>query len=135
MNLFSFPDDARWNDAAGAVEFGVGFGEYRGIVRVRRQVFQNLLEQRPTPERCIEAYHLSRSEFERAAEAKLRARALSGDGNIDLTLRDLRHAGRSGSASPPEKPLHRGSGGDAGHLADDSPFPVRDRTDRQSRLA
>ena len=91
MNLFSFPDDARWNDAAGAVEFGVGFGEYRGIVRVRRPVFQKLLEQRPTPERCIEAYHLCRSEFERAAEAKLRGRALSGDGNIDLTLRDLRH--------------------------------------------
>ncbi len=64
------------------------------IVRVRRQVFQNLLEQRPTPERCIEAYHLCRSEFERAAEAKLRARALSGDGNIDLNLRDLRHEPR-----------------------------------------
>jgi Protein of unknown function (DUF1488) len=94
MNLFSFPDDVRWNDAAGAVEFGVGLGEYRGIVRVRRQVFQNLLEQRPTPERCIEAYHLCRNEFERAAEAKLRARALSGDGNIDLTLRDLRHEPR-----------------------------------------
>ena len=90
MNLFSFPDDARWNDAADAVEFGVGIGEYHGIVRVRRRVFQSLLEQRPTPERCIEAYHLSRSKFERAAEAKLRTRALSGDGNIDLTLRDLR---------------------------------------------
>jgi hypothetical protein len=130
MNLFSFPDDARWNAAAGALEFGVGFGEYRGIVRIRRQVFQNLLEQRPTPERCIEAYHLCRSEFERVAEAKLRARALSGDGNIDLTLRDLRHVGRSSAASPPEKPLHSGSGGDAGHLAHDSPFAVCDRTDR-----
>jgi Protein of unknown function (DUF1488) len=90
MNLFSFPDDARWNDLADAVEFGVAIGEYHGIVRVRRQVFQGLLEQRPTPERCVEAYHLCRSEFERAAEAKLRARALSGDGNIDLSLRDLR---------------------------------------------
>lgn len=75
---------------AGAVEFGVEIGEYRGVVRVRRRVFQSLLEQRPTPERCIEAYHLSRSEFERAAEAKLRARALDADGNIELTLRDLR---------------------------------------------
>jgi Protein of unknown function (DUF1488) len=90
MNLFSFPDDARWNDAANAVEFGVEIGEYRGVVRVRRQVFQGLLEQRPTPERCVEAYHLCRSQFERATEAKLRARALSADGNIELTLRDFR---------------------------------------------
>ncbi len=91
MNLFSFPDDARWSEAEAAVEFGVAIGEYRGLVRVRRQVFQSLLDQRPTPERCLEAYHLCRSELERAAEAKLRARALSADGNIELTLRDLRH--------------------------------------------
>lgn len=90
MNLFSFPDDARWNEAEAAVEFGVAIGEYRGIVRVRRLVFQSLLDQRPTPERCVEAYHLCRSELERAAEAKLRARTLSADGNIELSLRDLR---------------------------------------------
>jgi hypothetical protein len=90
MNLFSFPDDARWNDAVDAVEFGVEIGEYRGVVRVRRQVFQGLLTQRPTPERCIEAFHLCRSEFERATEAKLRGRELSLDGNIELTLRDFR---------------------------------------------
>jgi hypothetical protein len=90
MNLFSFPDDARWNEAIGAVEFGVGIGEYRGVVRVRRQVFQGLLQQRPTPARCLEAFHLGRSEFERAAEAKLRDRALGSDGNIELTLRDFR---------------------------------------------
>jgi Protein of unknown function (DUF1488) len=90
MNLFSFPDDARWNDSANAVEFGVEIGEYRGVVRVRRQVFQRLLDQPPTPERCIEAFHLCRSDFERATEEKLRARALNGDGNIELTLRDFR---------------------------------------------
>ncbi len=90
MNLFSFPDDACWSDAADAVEFGVEIGEYHGVVRVRRRVFQSLLDQPPTPERCVEAYHLSRSEFERAAEAKLRARALDADGNIELTLRDFR---------------------------------------------
>ncbi len=90
MNLFSFPDDARWNDGAGAVEFSVEIGEYRGVVRIRRQVFQSLLDLRPTPERCLEAFHLCRSKFERATEAKLRARALSADGNIELTLRDFR---------------------------------------------
>ena len=90
MNLFTFPEDVRWSDAAEAVEFGIAIGEYRGIARVRRLVFQRLLDQSPTPQRCIEAYHLCRSEFERAAEAKLRARLLDGEGNIELTLRDFR---------------------------------------------
>jgi hypothetical protein len=33
-----------------AVDFGVEIGEYRGVVRVRRRVFQRLLPERPTPE-------------------------------------------------------------------------------------
>jgi hypothetical protein len=94
VNLFSFPEDARWNAAVDAVEFGVEIGEYRGLVRVPSRVFRQLLERRTTPQSCIEAYHLCRSELERAAEAKLRARGLSDDGNIELTLRDLRIAGR-----------------------------------------
>jgi hypothetical protein len=36
------------------VEFGVEIGEYSGVVRVPRRVFQGLLPERPTPERCIE---------------------------------------------------------------------------------
>ena len=90
MNLFAFPQDVRWNAVAEAVEFGIEIGEYRGIARVRRQVFQRLLDHPPTPQRCIEAYHLHRSEFERAAEAKLRARLLDDEGNVALTLRDFR---------------------------------------------
>jgi hypothetical protein len=31
--FFSFPEDARWNDERGAVEFGVEISEYWGIVR------------------------------------------------------------------------------------------------------
>jgi hypothetical protein len=45
--FFTFPDDARWNDNLQAVEFGVGVGEYEGVVRVRRRVFQRLIEQWP----------------------------------------------------------------------------------------
>ena len=56
--FFRFPPDARWNPDCSAVEFGVGIGEYEGIVRVPRRVFQSLLEQTPIPERCLEAYHL-----------------------------------------------------------------------------
>lgn len=96
MVLFSFPDDARWNAALDGVEFGIEIGEYRGVVRVRREVFRRLLELSATPEKCIEAYHLRRTEFERAAEAKLRRRELTDDGNIELTGRDLRRAGNEG---------------------------------------
>jgi hypothetical protein len=44
--------------------FGVEIGEYRGIVRVPCRVFQRLLPERPTPERCVEAYYLQRTRFE-----------------------------------------------------------------------
>jgi Protein of unknown function (DUF1488) len=99
MNLFSFPDDARWNEALHAVEYGVAVGEYSGTVRVPRRVFQRLLEHAVTPQTCLEAYHLCRSEFERAAEIKLRARELTEDGNVELTARDLKIAGARGGAA------------------------------------
>jgi hypothetical protein len=56
--FFSFPPDARWNPERRAVEFGIGVGEYEGVVRVGRRVFERLLDQSPTPERCLGAYHL-----------------------------------------------------------------------------
>src|SRR5215472_7648331 len=55
--FFTFPEDARWNAERWAVEFGVEIGEYRGVVRVPPRVFQRLLPERPTAERCVEAYH------------------------------------------------------------------------------
>ncbi len=102
--FFSFPDDARWNAEREAVEFGVAIGEYRGVVRVRRHVFQRLLPERPTPERCVEAYYLQRTRFESIAERKLRQRQLTEDGNVEITGRDLRD--RSISA-PPSVPVWR----------------------------
>jgi hypothetical protein len=88
--FFRFPPDARWNSERAAVEFGIGVGEYEGVVRVRRRVFQNLLDQRPTPDRCLEAYHLYRTRFELIAERKVRRRQLTEDGNVEITGRDLR---------------------------------------------
>jgi hypothetical protein len=41
--FFTFPEDARWNAERQAAEFGVEIGEYRGVVRVPRRVFQRLL--------------------------------------------------------------------------------------------
>ena len=88
--LFSFPEDARWNADRQAIEFGVEIGEYSGVVRVPRRVFQRLLPERPTPERCVEAYYLQRTRFESIAERKLRRRQLTEDGNVEMSGRDLR---------------------------------------------
>ena len=43
--FFTFPEDAHWNPDRIAVEFGVEIGEYRGVVRVNRRVFQHLLSE------------------------------------------------------------------------------------------
>ena len=71
--IFStFPEDARWNAGRQAVEFGVEIGEYSGVVRVPRRVFQRLLPETPTPERCVEVYYLLRTRFEGIVERKIR---------------------------------------------------------------
>jgi hypothetical protein len=88
--FFSFPEDARWNANRQTVEFSVGVGEYEGVVRVPRQVFQRFIDGTVTPERCLEAYHLHRTRFELIAERKLRNRQLTDDGNVEITGRDLR---------------------------------------------
>jgi hypothetical protein len=53
-------------------------------------VFRRLLSERPTPERCVEAYYLQRTRFESVAERKLRRRQLTEDGNVEISGRDLR---------------------------------------------
>ncbi|MBV8737360.1 MAG: DUF1488 family protein [Alphaproteobacteria bacterium] len=88
--FFTFPEDAHWNAERQAVEFGIIIGEYEGVVRLPRRVFKRLLPEPPTPGRCLEAYHLQRTRFERIAERKLRRRQLTEDGNIEITGRDLR---------------------------------------------
>ena len=88
--FFTFPEDAHWNAERQAIEFGVEIGEYRGVVRVPRRVFQLLLPERPTPERCVEAYYLQRTRFESITERKLRRRQLTEDGNVEISGRDLR---------------------------------------------
>jgi hypothetical protein len=90
--FFTFPENARWDAEQQAVEFGVEIGEYQGVVRVPRRVFQRLLPEGPTPERCVEAYYLQRTRFESIAERKLRRRQLTEDGNVEITGRDLRES-------------------------------------------
>ena len=73
--------------------FSVILRPYEGTVRIARRVFQRLLDQSPTPERCMEAFHLQRTRFEMITERKLRRRQLSDDGNVEITGRDLRERG------------------------------------------
>jgi hypothetical protein len=68
----------------------VEVGEYAGVVRVPRQVFRRYLDGAVTPERCLAAYHLGRTRFERIAERKLLARQLTDDGNVEISGRYLR---------------------------------------------
>lgn len=56
--FFSFLEDASWNAERDSVEFGVGIGEYEGVVRVPRNVFRRFIDGPVTPDRCLEAYHL-----------------------------------------------------------------------------
>ncbi len=90
MPLFAFPEDAHWNADLEAVEFGFELGEYKGTVRLPRVVLRRLVGAPLTPEACLAAYHEHRTRLERAAEAKLRRRELTEDGNVELSGRDLR---------------------------------------------
>src|ERR1700739_2635853 len=94
--FFTFPEDARWNaEWWQGGEFGVEIGDRRGMVRVPRRVFQRLLPEPPTPEKCVEACYLQRTRFETIAERKLRRRQLTEDGNVEISGRDLRHPVRN----------------------------------------
>ena len=88
--FFTFPENAHWNAEHQAVEFGVEIGKYRGVVRVLGRVFQRLLPERPTPERCVEACYLQRTWFESIVERQLRRRQLTEDWNVEISGRDLR---------------------------------------------
>jgi len=88
--FFAFPEDARWNPDCDAVEFSVLLDPYEGTVRIARRVFQRFIDQSPTPERCMKAFHLQRTRFEMIVERKLRRRQLTDDGNVEITGRDLR---------------------------------------------
>ncbi len=66
--FFRFPDDAHWDDG----RLGIGIGDYEGVARIPRRVFQRLVDGAVTPERCVEAFHLQRTRFERIVERKLR---------------------------------------------------------------
>jgi hypothetical protein len=72
--FFSFPKTPAGTPSGRPWSSGSRSGEYHGVVRVPRRVFQRLLPERPTPERCVEAYYLQRPRFESIAEQKLRQR-------------------------------------------------------------
>jgi hypothetical protein len=84
--VFPCPEDAHWNAERQAVEFGVQIGDYHGVVRVPRRVFQRLLPERPTPERRVEGYYLQRTRFESIAERKLRPAGVREDSIAEIKV-------------------------------------------------
>src|SRR5436190_24059314 len=88
--FFTFPEDARWNEERDTVEFSVILGPYEDTVRVPRRSFQGLLDRSPTPERCVEAFHLQQTRSELSVVRKLRRWQLTDDGNVVITGLDLR---------------------------------------------
>jgi hypothetical protein len=88
--MFVFPDDAAWDEVGEAVTFTVELGEYRGSCVVPRRVFHDLIGRRPTPEECVQHFHLARTEFERIVESKIAARDLEADASLRISSRDLR---------------------------------------------
>jgi hypothetical protein len=90
--MFAYPEDTRWNEEEEAVQFTLCLGEYEGSVFVPRRVIEGLAGARLGPEGCLQQVHLHRAVFERAAEARIRARALDADANVWLTGRDLRRS-------------------------------------------
>jgi uncharacterized protein DUF1488 len=90
MSFFTFPEDAHWNPELECVEFSVAIGAYEGTVRAPAELFRRLLRGPATPEKCLDAYHLQRTRFERAVAAKLKRKELADDGNVELVTRDLR---------------------------------------------
>ena len=92
MPWFSFPEDPRWNEERDSVEFPVEVGEYRGLVIIPRRTVHDLMGARPSPEQCVDYCFQNRTEFERIAETKIRARELADDANIHVTSRDARRA-------------------------------------------
>jgi hypothetical protein len=94
MSIFSFPGEPRWDEETEAVLFEVEVGEYHGIVQVPRRVFRAITGGKATGEDCVTHFHLGREGFERIAEAKIRARDLTPDGNLLITQRDVVRFGR-----------------------------------------
>src|SRR5215469_6591406 len=76
------------------IQFGIGVGGYQGVVRVPRRVFQILLPEAPTPERCVECFHLDRTRLEFIAERKVRRR-------LDRRWQRRDHWSRFAGASSP----------------------------------
>jgi len=52
--------------------------------------FPRLLDQSPTPGRCLEAFHLQQTRFELVVERNLRRRQLTEGGNVEINGRNLR---------------------------------------------
>jgi len=86
-----------WDAERQAVEFGVEIGEYRGVVRVSRRVFQRLLPERPTPSGALKPITYSEPVSRASLSASCPA-AVTEDGDVEISGRDLREVRRADMA-------------------------------------
>jgi hypothetical protein len=87
--FFTFPEDARWNAKRQAVEFGGEIGEYHGVVRVSRRVFQRLFPERPIPYRALRRTTSSIPASRPSPSGNSARRHLTEDGNVEISRRNL----------------------------------------------
>ena len=75
---------------SGTCGVGISYSSSARLPALGRSPAVRLLPERRTPKRCVEAYYLQRTRFERIAERKLRQRQLTDEGNIEIAGRDYR---------------------------------------------
>jgi hypothetical protein len=61
----------------------------RDVVRVPRRLFQRLLSERPTPERCVEARYVQRTRGREHRRTEAAPEAVTENGNVEISGRDL----------------------------------------------
>ena len=88
--FFAFAGDAHWTAERQAAEFGVGIGEYRGVVSVRRRVFQRVLPEAAHPQAMRRGVLPPADAVRGHRREKASPAQLTEDENVEISGRDLR---------------------------------------------
>jgi hypothetical protein len=85
--FFRFPPDARWNPDRITVEFGIGVGEYEGVVRAFPGASSKSCYWKPSR---LNAASKPTIFTGRGSNSSVRRKQLTDDGNVEITGRDMR---------------------------------------------
>lgn len=87
--IFAASQHAKWDVDSAAVLVNYSVGRDRGRIRISAATFAGLFGRSMKPADCVEAYHLHRVAFERAAEGLYRSGIVEPNGEIVIQPRDL----------------------------------------------